>query len=46
MVDKAFNEWEERSKYNWKIDYSFEPLLHSKATEKDLKGQSTLDDFI
>ena len=47
LVDKAFEEWEERSKYTWKIDYSYEPLLQGKTlTKKNSKEQSTLDDFI
>ena len=27
LVNEAFEEWFERSKYKWKIDYSYEPLL-------------------
>ena len=46
LVDKAFKEWEERSKYTWKIDYSYEPLFSGKNPIKNSKEQSTLDNFI
>jgi len=46
LVDEAFEEWEKRSKYTWKIDYSHEPLLQGRSlTKKNSKEQSTLNDF-
>ncbi len=47
FVDKAFEEWEERSKYSWKIDYSYERLLRNNdLTERDFNKRVTLDDFL
>jgi len=33
LVKEAFKEWAERSKYKWKIDYSYE-LLIENATQR------------
>ncbi|RLI74131.1 HNH endonuclease [Archaeoglobales archaeon] len=47
LVDKAFEEWEERSKYTWKIDYSYEPLLsNNRIVKKNSEKQRTLDEFV
>ena len=39
LVKEAFREWAERSKYRWKIDYSYEPLIE----EVTRKGESSGD---